>query len=186
MARNPGSRMMKRATILTVNLTLLLSVPGLVAAQQTSPQQGQVQGQSQPQMQGQPQGQRQSEPRGQAQGQMRDRQPMGTPGGQPMVGSRLMTPEEREQLQERMRSAGSPEERQAIMDEHRLKMADRARAQGRSPEEIEGLPSSSGDDPRSRKIRGQPNAAPQGAGSGPASAAGQASSGTRRMPLRIP
>ncbi|WP_155939893.1 hypothetical protein [Marinobacter sp. HL-58] len=104
---------------------------------------------------------------------MRNQQQMGNQGGQPVAGARLMTPEERDQLQERVRSAGSQEERQAIMDEHRLKMADRARAQGMSPEEIGGLPSSSGDDPRSRKIRGQPNAGGQGGASGPASGAGQ-------------
>lgn len=136
---------MKRSVVVFLNLTLLLAVPGLVAAQQSSPQQGQMQGQ----------------------GQMRAQ------GSQAMAGSGLMTPEEREQLQERLRSASSQQERQAILDEHRLKMADRARAQGVDPESIEGLPSSSGDDPRSRRIQGQPNAAPQGRGAGPAAAPGQ-------------
>lgn len=82
-------------------------------------------------------------------------------------GSGLMTPEEQQQLQERIRSAGSQDERQAILDAHRLKMADRARAQGMDPESIEGLPSSSGDDPRSRQIRGQPGGVPQDPASAP-------------------
>ncbi|MFO7995366.1 MAG: hypothetical protein R6U69_14580 [Marinobacter sp.] len=103
----------------------------------------------------------------QGQSQMRDQ------GSQPMAGSGLMTPEEQEELQERIGSAGSQEERKAILDEHRRKMADRARAQGMNPEGIEGLPSSSGDDPRSSQIRGQPTGAPQGGASGPASGAGQ-------------
>ncbi|MCL7944138.1 hypothetical protein [Marinobacter sp. ATCH36] len=93
--------------------------------------------------------------------------------GQPVVGSGLMTPEEQEQLRERIGAAGSHEERQAILDEHRLKMADRARAQGMDPQSIEGLSSSSGDDPRSRKISGQPTGAPQGGAAGPATAPGQ-------------
>lgn len=127
---------MKPSTVFFVNLTLLLALPGLVVAQQVSPQQGQMQGQA-------------------------------------MVGSSLMTPGEQDELRERIRSAGSQEERQAILDEHRLKMADRARAQGMNPESIEGLPSSSGDDPRSRQIQGQPSSMPQGAGAGPATAPGR-------------
>lgn len=108
-----------------------------------------------------------------------------TAQGQPMVGSGLMTPEEQEQLRERIRAAGSEQKRQAILDEHRLKMADRARAQGMNPESIEGLPSSSGDDPRSRQIRGQPTGAPQGGAAGPAGAPGMntgPATGTGRGP----
>lgn len=172
---------MKRATVLSLNLALLLVLPGLAVAQQASQPQGQpqTQGQSQGQLQGQNQGQNrgQGQGQGQAQGQeqmqSRNQGQMRDQGGQPMAGSGLMTPEEQEQLKERVRSAGSQEERQAILDDHRLKMADRARAQGMNPESIEGLPSSSGDDPRSRQIQGQPTGAPQGGASGPASAAGQ-------------
>lgn len=136
---------MKRSAVVFLNFTLLMAMPGLAVAQQSLPQQDQVQVQNQ----------------------------MRAQGGQPVTGSGLMTPEEREQLQDRMRSAGSQQERQAILDEHRLKMADRARAQGVNPESIEGLPSSSGDDPRSRRIQGQPSAAPQGRGAGPAVAPAQ-------------
>ena len=93
-------------------------------------------------------------------------------GAQPVAGARLMTAEEREQLQERVRSAGSQEERQAIMDDHSLKMADRARAQGIDPNQIEGLPSSSSDDPRSRQIRGQPGAGASGADASPGQGTG--------------
>lgn len=138
---------MKRATVLFLNMSLLMALPGLLAAQQTAPQQ--------------------------AQGQMQNQQQMGNQTGQSVAGAGLMTPEEHDQLQERIQLAGSQEERQAIMDEHRLKMADRARAQGLNPESIEGLPSSSGDDPRSLQIRGQPNSVPQGSGAGPATAPGQ-------------
>lgn len=118
--------MMRKTT--AVSLALLLTMSGIVAAQQ-------VQGQ----------------------------------GSQPFAGAGLMTPEEQDRLRERLRSADSEERRQAILDDHRLKMADRARAQGVNPGEIDGLPSSSSDDPRSRQIRGQPGASPQGA-AGPAMA----------------
>lgn len=141
---------MKRATVLSLSLTLLTTLPSLVAAQQALPQQGQSQAQ-----------------------------------GQPVAGSGLMTPEEQAQLRDRMRSAASREERQSIMDEHRLKMADRARAQGLDPESIEGLPSFSGDDPRSRQIRGQPTGAPQDGAGGPAVAPGMnagPATGTGRGP----
>ncbi|MDX1553329.1 MAG: hypothetical protein R3198_11950 [Marinobacter sp.] len=156
---------MRRSAVLFMNLTLLLALPGMVAAQQSSPQQGQMQGQGQMQNQGQ--------------NQMRGQ------GRQPMAGSGLMTPEEQEQLQERIRSAGSQEERKAILDEHRLKMADRARAQGMNPESVEGLPSSSGDDPRSRQIRGQPGGEPQGPASAPGPGVGvnrDPTTGTGRGP----
>lgn len=114
--------MMRKTTAVLASLALLLTMSGIVAAQQ-------VQGQD----------------------------------GQPFAGAGLMTPEEQDRLRERLRSADSEERRQAILDDHRLKMADRARAQGVNPGEIEGLPSSSSDDPRSRQIRGQPGASPQGA-----------------------
>lgn len=140
---------MKRVTVLSFSLTLLV-LPSQVLAQQEAQQQGYRQAQ-----------------------------------GQPMVGSGLMTPEEQEHLRERIRSAGSEEKRKAILDEHRLKMADRARAQGMNPESIKGLPSSSGDDPRSRQIRGQPTGAPQGGAAGPAGAPGMntgPATGTGRGP----
>ncbi|WP_150995162.1 hypothetical protein [Marinobacter sp. JB05H06] len=166
---------MRRSAVLFMNLTLLLALPGMVAAQQSSPQQGQMQGPSA----GQAQGQAQMQNQNQGQNQMRGQ------GRQPMAGSGLMTPEEQEQLQERIRSAGSQEERKAILDEQRLKMADRARAQGMNPESIEGLPSSSGDDPRSRQIRGQPSGAPQGPASAPGPGVGvnrNPATGTGRGP----
>lgn len=81
-------------------------------------------------------------------------------------GSGLMTPQEQEQLQQRLGSASSQGERKSILDEHRLKMADRARAQGMDPQSIEGL-SSSSDDPRSRQIHGQPSGAPRSPATAP-------------------
>lgn len=138
---------MRKSAVLVMNLTLLLALPGMVAAQPLSSPSGQMQGQNSNQMQSQTQ--------------------MRAQGRQPMAGSGLMTPEEQEQLRQRIRAAGSQEERQAILDEHRLKMADRARAQGMDPQSIEGLPSASEDDPRSRQIRSQPSGAPQGPATAP-------------------
>lgn len=60
--------------------------------------------------------------------------------GQPVFGYPMMTQEEREQFHEEMRSLDSAEERQALREEHREEMMERARARGMSVEDIENLP----------------------------------------------
>ena len=49
---------------------------------------------------------------------------------EPIYGYRMMTPEERDTYREKMRSARSAEERQAIRDEHHAAMVDRAKERG--------------------------------------------------------
>lgn len=47
-----------------------------------------------------------------------------------IYGKQLMSPEERAEFQEKMRSLKTPEERQAFREEHRKKMMERAKEQG--------------------------------------------------------
>ncbi|WP_372998917.1 hypothetical protein [Marinobacter sp.] len=60
--------------------------------------------------------------------------------GKPVFGYPMMTPEERDQFHEEMRSLDSAEERQALREQHREEMIERARARGMSVEDIENLP----------------------------------------------
>lgn len=50
--------------------------------------------------------------------------------GETIKGGPLMTPEERAQFQEKMRSLKTPEQRRAFMEEHRKKMEERAKERG--------------------------------------------------------
>lgn len=59
--------------------------------------------------------------------------PMGGMGKGRMGGQQLMTPEERSALQEKMRSAKTPEERQKIAEAQRAEMHKRATERGAAP-----------------------------------------------------
>ena len=48
----------------------------------------------------------------------------------PMAGQQLMTPEERTALQEKMRNARTPEERQKLAEANRAEMQKRAKEKG--------------------------------------------------------
>jgi hypothetical protein len=59
--------------------------------------------------------------------------PGGQAGADVTPGWSLMTPQEREEHRERMRSMQSHEECQAAMEQHRTRMAERARERGAKP-----------------------------------------------------
>ncbi|MBO6851395.1 MAG: hypothetical protein JJ867_13185 [Marinobacter sp.] len=119
---------MNTKSIVAVSIAVLLSVPVSAAfAQGNSPG-------SKDQMQ--------SPMQERAGAQMRDRD------GQPMMGHGLMTPEEREQYRDRMRSMNSAEERQAFREQHHQRMVERARAQGLDPETVGDLPATAAGDQR--------------------------------------
>lgn len=72
---------------------------------------------------------------------------------EPIYGSQLMTPEERDQYQTRLRAAQTPEERRRIREEHHELMKKRAKERGVT------LPG----EPRDRDDRGMgPGAGPRG------------------------
>ncbi|MFE8072546.1 hypothetical protein QQM79_15915 [Marinobacteraceae bacterium S3BR75-40.1] len=74
--------------------------------------------------------QTQSQDHDRDQAQMHDQMQMQDRDHQPIVGWQLMTPEERQAFQQKMRSMDSAQERQAYREEHREMMQERARAQG--------------------------------------------------------
>ncbi|WP_273203137.1 hypothetical protein [Marinobacter subterrani] len=60
--------------------------------------------------------------------------------GKPVFGYPMMTPEERREFHTKMQSLDSVEDRQALREEHRQEMIERARAKGMTVEDIENLP----------------------------------------------
>lgn len=93
------------------------------------------------------------------------------PKSEPIYGYRLMDDQERNEYRNRMRSAGSAEERQAIRDEHRKLMEARAKERGvtlpapRGPGDGKGPGYGTG--PQGKGKRSGYGPGPQGMGKGP-------------------
>ncbi len=59
-------------------------------------------------------------------------QPKAQPNAEPIYGSQLMSPQERDQHRQRMRDAQTAQERDRIRQEHHEQMKERAKAQGKT------------------------------------------------------
>jgi hypothetical protein len=99
--------------------------PGARQMQQGGMDQKQTMSQDRKQQQAKEQAQQQSRQQDQSRSQVhRDSD------GQPIYGEQLMSQQEREQYSERIRSAGTQEERARIREEHRREISTRAEKQG--------------------------------------------------------